>query len=244
MLSQEKLAHTLFPLGDLTKTQVRKIAEEHGLENAQKQESQDICFVPNGDYAGFLHSYTGHSDVPGNFVDMKGNILGQHQGLIHYTIGQRKGLGVAVGHPLYVVKKDAEKNEVVLGTREDLARKDFFVDDMHWTNTTSLADGLDVDAVTRYRGVPHAAHVTSAPINVQREESLTVDQSMADQPTEDQSAEHQPAKTKEDSQSEISPRSIHVVFDQPQIQIAPGQTAVLYKPDAKGDIVLGGGIIR
>lgn len=205
MLSQEKLAHTLLPLGGLTKVRVRQIAERYGLVNAEKQESQDICFVPNGDYVGFLESYTGHTYAPGNFVDVHGNVLGRHQGTIRYTIGQRKGLGVSVGHPLYVVSKNALTNEVDLGTREDLERTDFYVDDVQSTGARPLRDGMRVDAVTRYRGTPHPATI----------ETASGDAS-----------------------------SVHVVFDDPQIQIAPGQSCVFYQPDAAGDIVLGGGIIR
>lgn len=214
MLSQEKLAHTLFPLGDYTKPHVRTIAEKYGLVNAQKQESQDICFVPDGNYAHFLQTYTGHTYAPGNFVDTCGHVLGTHRGLIHYTIGQRKGLGIAVGHPLYVIAKHAAANEVVVGTKEDLKRKDFVVDHMHWTGAAPWHDGMHIDAVTRYRGVPHPACVS------------------ADDTTDER------------HNKDATPSCIHVVFDNPQIQIAPGQTAVLYQEDTDGDIVLGGGIIQ
>ena len=94
-LTQEQLAHTLFPLGGMTKPQIREMAEEQGLINARKHDSQDICFVPDGDYAGFIERYTGRNFEPGNFVDQEGHVLGQHKGIICYTIGQRKGLGLA-----------------------------------------------------------------------------------------------------------------------------------------------------
>ena len=100
----------LFPVGELEKPQVRAVAHEAGLGNADKLESQDICFVPDGDYATFIEEHTGATFVPGPIVDEAGTILGKHNGLVHYTIGQRKGLGVAAGHPLFVLKKDAKTN--------------------------------------------------------------------------------------------------------------------------------------
>ena len=122
-LTQEQLAHTLFPLGELEKTQVRELAEKAGLVNSNKPDSQDICFVPDGDYAGFIRRFTG-TDVPhGNFVDMDGKVLGEHKGIINYTVGQRKGLGIALGKPAYVVKKVLETNTVTLGDESDLVYK-------------------------------------------------------------------------------------------------------------------------
>lgn len=114
-LTQEQLAHVLFPLGGLTKEQVRALAEARGLRNARKQDSQDICFVPDGDYYGFLRRYSGGDYPPGDFVDGAGNVLGRHRGLPAYTIGQRRGLGVSGGRPLYVCRKCAADNTIVLG---------------------------------------------------------------------------------------------------------------------------------
>ena len=120
MLTQEQLAHISLPLGGLRKTEVREIAEKHGFVNARKHDSQDICFVPDGDYAKFIEQYTGRKSIPGDFVDTEGNILGKHKGIIHYTIGQRKGLNIALGKPVFVQKICPETNEVVLGSNEDL----------------------------------------------------------------------------------------------------------------------------
>ena len=103
MLTQEQLAHTLFPLGSLEKTQVRQLAEAHGLVNAHKHDSQDICFVPDGDYAAFIERTVGTPSLPGNFVDQKGQVLGHHRGIIRYTHGQHKGLGLSTSEPLYVL---------------------------------------------------------------------------------------------------------------------------------------------
>ena len=120
MLTQEQLAHTKLPLGELTKAQVRAFAADRGLLNAKKRDSQDICFVPDGDYEAFIRRYTGRDYPPGDFVDEEGNVLGRHRGLIAYTVGQRRGLGVSGGRPLYVCRKDTESNRVVLSDNDRL----------------------------------------------------------------------------------------------------------------------------
>lgn len=119
-LTQEQLAHTLMPVGEFDKDEIRRIAEEAGLPVAHKAESMDICFVPDGDYAGFIARESGAEVCPGYFVDTEGNILGEHKGITHYTIGQRKGLGIAMGYPVFVTGIRPETNEVVLGSNEDL----------------------------------------------------------------------------------------------------------------------------
>jgi len=131
-LSQYQLAHTIFPLGRFSKNEIREIAEREGFLNAKKRESQDICFVPDGDYAAFIEKHTQKSYKKGNFVDTNGNVLGQHSGIIKYTIGQRKGLGIAAGKPVYVCKKDMENNTVVLGDNEDLFSKTLEARDFNW----------------------------------------------------------------------------------------------------------------
>ncbi len=120
MLTQEQLSRTKLPLGELTKPEVRRIAEERGLLNAKKHDSQDICFVPDGDYEAFIRRYTGKEYPSGDFVDEDGNVLGRHRGLIAYTVGQRRGLGVSGGRPLYVCRKDMKKNAVVLSDNDAL----------------------------------------------------------------------------------------------------------------------------
>lgn len=119
-MGQEQLAHTLFPLGRLTKAEVRQIAEENGFINADKPDSQDICFVPDGNYAKVVELHLGKKSAAGNFVDTSGNVLGQHKGIIHYTVGQRKGLGISASQPLYVIKICYGTNTVVLGKIEEL----------------------------------------------------------------------------------------------------------------------------
>ena len=131
-LTQFQLAHTKFPLGGMHKTETREIAEANGFVNAQKKESQDICFVPDGDYAAAIKRFTGKTYPEGDFTDMEGNVLGRHKGIIKYTIGQRKGLGLALKQPMYVCRKDMEYNSVVLGLNDDLFAKDLDVYDFNW----------------------------------------------------------------------------------------------------------------
>lgn len=150
-LTQEQLAHTLFPLGGMTKGEVRKIAEREGFVNAHKKESQDICFVPDGDYAGFIAKYTGKTYEKGNFTDKDGNILGEHKGIINYTIGQRRGLGLSLPEPLYVCDKCMDKNTVVLCGNNELFTKTVEADDFNFISCESFERPLRVAAKIRYR---------------------------------------------------------------------------------------------
>lgn len=131
-LSQEQLSHILFPLGEYSKSEIREIAESQGFVNARKKDSQDICFVPDGNYAGFIEKYTGKTYPDGDFVDVNGNIIGRHKGIIRYTNGQRKGLGVAFGKPMYVSGKDISKNTVTLSTNEELYSDTLTAIDFNW----------------------------------------------------------------------------------------------------------------
>lgn len=131
-LTQQQLSRTLFPLGEFSKPEIRDIAEREGFLNAGKKDSQDICFVPDGNYIGFIEKYTGKTYPDGNFVDRQGNILGRHQGIIRYTNGQRKGLGVSFGKPMYVVDKDIKNNAVVLGENDELFSSELTADDFNW----------------------------------------------------------------------------------------------------------------
>lgn len=153
-LSQEQLSHVLFPLGDLSKSEVREIALSHGFSNAQKQDSQDICFVPDGDYVAFIQRYTGKSYPTGSFLDLNGNILGTHQGMIRYTIGQRKGLGIAFGAPTYVVGKDAATNTVTLGSNDDLFSSHLTASQINLIAADRLDTPIRIQAKVRYRATP------------------------------------------------------------------------------------------
>ncbi len=223
MLSQEQLKHIRFPLGGLTKAEVRRIADENGFINASKPDSQDICFVPDGDYAAVVERYlqdTRGSDndkngrptenknienkaqwrrgtTPGNFVDMNGKVLGRHKGIIHYTIGQRKGLGISAEHPLYVHHIDVENNEVVLSDNESLFSRTACVDKLYLTTEKKLPDEYRCSAKIRYhhKEQPGTLYFTG--------------------------------------------EGCRFEFDEPQRAITPGQSLVLYE----GDRVLGGGVI-
>ncbi len=150
-LTQEQLSHTLFPLGGFHKSEIRELAEREGFVNAKKQDSQDICFVPDGDYASFIERYTGETFPKGEFRDMAGNVLGTHKGMIRYTIGQRKGLGLALPEPLYVCKKNMQENAVILGKNEVLFTTTFEAEDMNWISISELAEPITCMAKTRYK---------------------------------------------------------------------------------------------
>lgn len=151
-MTQEQLQKTLFPLGELKKSQVREIAEAQGFLNAQKHDSQDICFVPDGDYAAFIEEYTGKSYPPGPVLDVQGNRLGTHRGIIHYTVGQRKGLGLALGQPMYVKSTDAETNTLVLGRNEELFSSTVYAENLNWIPGTAPEGSMNVVARVRYHG--------------------------------------------------------------------------------------------
>lgn len=131
-MSQEQLSRTFFPLGRLTKPQIREIAESRGLVTAHKHDSQDICFIPDGDYAAFIRRYTGKDFAAGDFLDENGKVLGQHKGAIAYTLGQRRGLGVALGEPAYVCGKDMARNTVTLGPNTSLFHKSLTAGNFNW----------------------------------------------------------------------------------------------------------------
>lgn len=150
-LTQRQLAHVLFPLGGLKKTDVRAYAQAHGFENARKPDSQDICFVPDGDYVRFLEESLGRPNQPGSFLDTEGRVLGTHRGFLHYTIGQRKGLGLSFGEPRFVVSKDAAAGSVTLGTGEALLSCTLTAEDVNLIALPDLAAPMRVTAKTRYR---------------------------------------------------------------------------------------------
>ncbi len=150
-MTQEQLAHTAFPCGALNKTQTRQIAEEQGFLNAEKPDSQDICFVPDGDYAAFIRRYTGKCYPDGPFVTTQGTIVGRHRGIIHYTVGQRKGLGISSDRPLYVQSIDAAKNTVVLGEDRELFGTELNAVNFNWIAFETPPDVLRAKAKIRYR---------------------------------------------------------------------------------------------
>jgi tRNA-specific 2-thiouridylase len=198
-MTQEQLAHALFPLGEMEKVETRRLAEREGFLNSEKPDSQDICFVPDGDYAGFIRRTTGKEYAPGPFVDMQGRVLGQHRGIIHYTRGQRKGLGISAAEPLYVCRICPEENQIVVGSNEDLFSREFEAEQMNWIYWENPPETFRAKVKVRYRHKEQWANVQVLPHG-----------------------------------------RIHVVFDEAQRAITPGQAAVLYQ----GETVLGGGVIQ
>lgn len=150
MLGQRELAHVLFPNGDFTKQEVRGLAQRFGLPVAEKEESMELCFIPQGDYRQFFAA-EGVSLPPGPILDEKDQVLGQHQGLTHYTIGQRRGLGLNGGRPLYVLDIDKERNAIIVGPEEKLGRREVFAKEMSYPAGRPPLAGLEVTAKVRYR---------------------------------------------------------------------------------------------
>ncbi len=149
-LTQDQLAHTIFPLGNMSKSDARDLAEGLGFVNARKHDSQDICFIPDGNYVSFIENITGETFKKGNFVDLKGNILGTHDGIIKYTIGQRKGLGLALGEPMYVKEKDLDSNTVVLARNDELFGTELTAKDINLISCESIPSPIKVKAKIRY----------------------------------------------------------------------------------------------
>lgn len=214
-LTQEQLSYAFFPLGEMTKQEVRDLAEAAGLPTAQKPESQEICFVPDGNYAQFierylaedkpagkalpvLNNYQPNQLAPGEIVTTTGEVIGTHTGIHRYTVGQRKGLGISAPDPLYVVEVDAKQNRVVVGSSDDLLKSTMTVNRTNWIPFDRLRESLHVSVKIRSRAEEAGAMLTA----------------------------------QDDG-------SVLVAFDEPQRAVTPGQAAVFYD----GEIVVGGGWI-
>jgi tRNA-specific 2-thiouridylase len=203
-LTQDQLSRALFPLGEMSKPEARNAAREHGLAVADKKESQEICFVPDGDYAGFIDRYleaeNAVSRLPGSgeIVDTGGHVIGSHEGIHRYTVGQRRGIGIAGERPLYVISLEAGKNRVMVGSQEELLSREFTAAGVNWIALEDGNEPVQAEVRVRYRHTPALAKIT--PVENYR---------------------------------------VHVVFDEPQRAITPGQATVFYR----GDEVLGGGWI-
>lgn len=198
-LGQSRLSRILFPLGGLSKDEVREIASEAGLAVSHKSDSQDICFVPDGRYTEFISSRTGRTYPPGDFVAPSGDVIGKHRGIIGYTVGQRRGLGLSLPEPLYVRRISPTENRIYLSPDSGLYSRELDADSVSFIPFDSLSDELRVKAKIRYRHTEQWATVRP---------------------------------TGEDT--------VHVIFDEPQRAITPGQAVVFYD----GDCVVGGGRIR
>ena len=151
LLTQEQLSRSIFPLGDFTKEKVRSIAEDAGLINAHRPDSQDICFVPDDDYTRVINALAAGSFKEGKFVDTRGNEIGRHKGLQYYTIGQRRGLAIAMGYPVYVVKKDAKANTVTVGKDEELFAESLIASNVNIISKKTIDKEIDIEVKTRYR---------------------------------------------------------------------------------------------
>lgn len=162
-LSQHQLAHLLLPVGEYDKPSIRRSARQAGLINADKSDSQDICFVPDGDYVHFLREYGGVDLTPGDFVDRDGHVLGRHKGLPCYTTGQRKGLGVSAGKHVYVLRKNVQDNTILLGDNEELFTSVLTADRVNWISGETPVSPLRVTAKTRYSQTEAAATVHPLP---------------------------------------------------------------------------------
>lgn len=225
MLTEDNLRRTIFPLGGLHKDEVREIARRHGYETlAQKKESQEICFVTNNDYRTFLRENVEDYDrrvVPGHFVDAAGKVLGTHQGFANYTIGQRKGLGIALGHPAYVTRINAKRNEVTLGFNDDLLADSLTAGHMRIRDIEYVRAHPQVQARIRYRSTPVDAMLELSPA----EATLEL-------PSVEDSASKTPPFKKGNGVGKLT-------FSKPVWGVTPGQSVVLYQDN----LVIGGGII-
>lgn len=166
-LTQEQLARTLFPLGGMTKSQVRELATELGLPVADKRDSQEICFVPNGDYAAFIDAYFREqridaAETVGAIVDTGGRVIGEHSGTHHFTVGQRRGLGVAAGEPLYVIATEPKSRQVIVGRSEDLMRSSLFATDANWISIPPPRELRRAQVKIRNKHVPANATLRAA----------------------------------------------------------------------------------
>jgi len=163
MLNQGQLSHTLFPLGEFTKAQTRDMARRFGLRVAEKHESQDLCFIADGEYRNFLRRNIPNSLIAGDIVDTHGEVIGHHDGLGLYTIGQRKGLGLAVGEPLYVIALDPRRNRVVVGRAEELGKRELVAGQVNWIVGEPPQNEMRVTAKIRYRAVESSATIFPLP---------------------------------------------------------------------------------
>ncbi|MGE4271540.1 MAG: tRNA 2-thiouridine(34) synthase MnmA [Desulfitobacterium sp.] len=161
-LTQDQLKGTLFPLAEYKKEHIREMAAERGLIRvSRKPDSQEICFIPDDDYISFIRERSQDKIRPGNFVDSQGNVLGVHQGLVNYTVGQRKGLGITFGKPMFVIGFNVERNEVVLGEDQEVYATSLLATDMNWIAISELQDSLDVQAKIRYKAPLAPAKITT-----------------------------------------------------------------------------------
>ncbi|MFO0427870.1 MAG: tRNA 2-thiouridine(34) synthase MnmA [Planctomyces sp.] len=218
-ISRDLLDHILLPIGTFQKPEIRALAADAGLRVATKKDSYEICFVPNNDYSGFLKRYRDYEGTSGDFVDSSGNLLGHHDGYEQFTVGQRKGLGIAFGEPRFVIRIDASTRQVVLGRAEELLQSEVFVQGLSWLADVPFTPfRCEVKVRYRHTARPCTVHLKSTAAG---------------------SVGHAASSTVDGSGSSSDECSAIVIPDEPITGVAPGQAAVFYD----GDRVLGGGWI-
>jgi tRNA-specific 2-thiouridylase len=227
-LTQEQLAHTLFPLGRLTKPEVRAAARQYGLALSEKPDSQEICFIPSGDYKQFLAAYLEEQgerlpETTGELVTSSGEVLGRHEGIFNFTVGQRKGLGLSSPVPLYVLRIDPASHRVTVGADAELATRTLRARGLNWISIPGLSSPMRVKIKIRHRHEPAWATIEPA------ERALAHSVPANREPANSVPAESGPAGSEE----------VVATFDEPQRAVTPGQSVVFYD----GDEVVGGGWI-
>lgn len=156
-LTQEQLSKSIFPLGKLTKKEVRKIAQKIGLQVADKPDSQEICFIPDNNYKEYIENNSTNESIPGEFISNDGTVLGYHSGICNYTIGQRRGLGIVTGSPMFVIDIIKETNQILLGSEDDLLSKESIVNNLNWISIDNLVEEMNATVKIRYRAVANKA---------------------------------------------------------------------------------------
>lgn len=228
-IPKEIIKDVIFPLGDYeNKEEIRKIAKENGMERvAKKPDSEDICFITNGDYKEFLEKNYGFKPKKGKIVDKNGNVLGEHTGIYKYTIGQRKGLGISYKEPLFVIGFDLEKNEVIVGEKKDIYKKEIYIRKVNLLLWDDLKNPKKANIKTRYS------------LN---ESKATIQNATKDEVLEYLKETNKNLKDFKDDKNILKDdeQFAKIIFDEPEPRITSGQSAVFYVDD---DIVAGGGII-
>ena len=247
-LTQEEIAHTVFPLADLSKEEVRDLAREAGLLTAEKPDSMEICFIPDNDYAGFLADRFGIRDCPGNYVDESGNVLGTHQGIVHYTVGQRKGLGIALGKRIFVKEIRPLTNEVVLADDSDVFTDHIFVKDMNFQllspETPDLAFCDATDGPSLQPGAAPGIRAACVKIRYADRGTPAIIRKVSAQDRQMAINAVMPDKTvfpEARAASSAAGALYRLDFERPVRAAAPGQAAVAY--DEAGHILYGGTIL-
>ena len=252
-LTQEQLAHTLFPLGHMTKPEVREVARRHGLALAEKPDSQEICFIPGGDYKQFLTAYLEEQgrempDTAGELVASNGEVIGHHDSISGFTVGQRKGLKVSSPSPLYVLNIDPASHRVTVGADAELATRTLRANRVNWISISALTGPMRVKIKIRHRHEPAWATITSATDSedARTDATLTATDSGAGSNSAASNPVSGPGKKAAPGDFSGAVRisdgvraSVRVIFDEPQRAVTPGQSAVFYD----GDEVVGGGWI-